>query len=84
MRRILDAKYKKADLNKVTTKQCQHLNTKERKILLRILRKFKDMFDVKLGKWNTSLVDLELKDDEKPVYLQPYSVPRVHEAMFKN
>ena len=83
MRRILDAKYEKAELNKVTTKQCQHLNTKERKILLRILRKFKDMFDVKLGKWNTSLVDLELKDDENPVYLRPYSVPRVHAAMFR-
>ena len=28
MRRILDANYEKADLNKVMTEQCQHLNIK--------------------------------------------------------
>ena len=67
MRRILHAKYEKADLNKVTTKQCQHLNTKERKILLRLLRKFKDLFGVTLDTWNTSRVELELKDDSKLV-----------------
>ena len=36
---ILDANYKKADLNKVMTKQCQHLNTKEFERILIILRK---------------------------------------------
>ena len=34
MRRILDAKYEKSDLNKVMITQCQHPNTKERKRLL--------------------------------------------------
>ena len=38
MRRILDVKYKKADLNEVMTKQCQkHLTTKEFHRLLQIL-----------------------------------------------
>ena len=58
MRIILDVKYKKSDLNKVMTKKCQHLNNKERKILLILLRKFKDMFDGMLGTWNTTPVDL--------------------------
>ena len=30
MRRVIDAKYKKADLNKVMTKQCQQLSAEER------------------------------------------------------
>ena len=36
-----------------------------------------------LGTWNTTPLDLELKDDADPVFLRTYSVPRVHEAMFK-
>ena len=35
-----------------------------------------------LGTWNTTLVELELKDDEKPVFLRTYSVPRMNETMF--
>ena len=41
------------------------------------------MFDGTLGMWNTTLVDLELKDKEKPVRSQPYQVPKVHETMFR-
>ena len=33
--------------------------------------------------YNTTLLDLELKDDAKPVCLQPYPATRAHEAMFK-
>ena len=49
MRRILDAKYEKADLNKVMTEQFKHLNTKECKRLMKILRKFEYLFDRTLG-----------------------------------
>ena len=31
--------------------------------------------------WNTTPVDLELKDDAEPLYLRPYPVPRLHEAI---
>ena len=83
MCRILDAKYKSYDLNKVMDEQFQHLNATERYRLLNILNKSKDLFDSTLGTWNTTMVDLELKDDAKPVCLQPYPVPRVHKSMFK-
>ena len=69
MRRILDAQYEKADLNNVTTEQCQHINSTERYILLNILKKSKDMFDGTLGTWNTTPVDLELKHLKPPVNL---------------
>ena len=38
MRRILDAKYKKADLIKVMTKQCQHLNDEGHKKIMILFR----------------------------------------------
>ena len=64
---ILDDKYEKADINKVTTEQCQHLSPIERESLLDLLNKFEDLFDGNLGTWNTTPVELELKDDLKPV-----------------
>ena len=67
MRRILDEKYKKVELNKVMTKKFQHLYAEEREILLYLLRIFEGLFDGSTGTWNTKTVDLELKDDEKPV-----------------
>ena len=79
MRRILDVKYKKADLNEVMNKQCQkHLTATEHHALLQLLNKFEDLFDGTLGTWNTTPVYLELKDDVKPVCSQPYPVPKVH------
>ena len=55
MRRILYAKYKKTDLNAVTTKKChKHLTAMERHALLQILMKFEDLFDGTLGTWNTT------------------------------
>ena len=65
------------------TKQCQHINTKAPKRILNLLRSFEDLFDGTMGTWNTTPVDLELRDDAKPVCSQPYPVPRVHKAMFR-
>ena len=39
MRRILDAKYEKADPNKVMTEKCQHQYTEKPERLLALLRK---------------------------------------------
>ena len=83
MRRILDARYKKVNLNKIMIEQCQHLTTTERHRLLHLLNKFEYLFDGTLGTWKTTPVDLELKDDAKPVCLQPYPLPKAHETMFK-
>ena len=58
MRIILNAKYEKADLNKVMNKQCQHLSTYECEKLLALMNLFEDIFDGMLGIWNTKLVYL--------------------------
>ena len=83
MRKILDAKYEKAHQNKVITKKCQHLSTKEHEIILTLLQSSKYLFDSTLGMWNTTPVDLELKDDSKLVCSRTYPVSREHEAMSK-
>ena len=36
MRRILDAKYEKADLNKIMREKCQHLAPRERENILKL------------------------------------------------
>ena len=54
----LDAKYEKAHQNKVITKKCQHLSTKEHEIILTLLRRSEDLCNGTLGTWNTTLVYL--------------------------
>ena len=66
MRRFLDAKYKKDDIKKVMTEQCQQLSSSERESLLNLKKKLK-FFDIIIGTWNTAPVDSEFKDDAKPV-----------------
>ena len=57
MRIIIGVKYERVDLNKVMTKQCQHLSTKESEILLALLRNFEDVFNGASVTWNTTSVD---------------------------
>ena len=83
MRRILDAKYKKADLNKVMIEQWQHLIPRKQKSLLNILKTFEDLFDGSLGMWNNAPVDFESKDDVNPVCSRPYPLPMVHKSIFR-
>ena len=46
----LDAKYGKADLSEVMTKQCQkYLTDTEHHAILQLLKKFEDLFDGTLG-----------------------------------
>ena len=82
MRRILDAKYEKADLDKVAN-ECTHLTEDERTKLKMLLKKHEYLFEGKLGEWNTPPVDFELKDDVTPYHARPYPIPHVHKATFK-
>jgi hypothetical protein len=43
--RILDAKYKKADLQSIVQNNCKHLSADYQKKLLQILKKYKSLFD---------------------------------------
>ena len=50
---ILDAKYKKADLQSIVQNNCKHLSANHQKKLLQLLKKYKSLFDGTLGDWKT-------------------------------
>ena len=59
---ILDAKYKKANLDEVV-KQHSDLNKEQRLKLLRLLRNHESLFDGTLGTWTGDPYSIHLKDD---------------------
>ena len=69
LRAILDAKYEKVYLHKVMKKQCQHLTMTQRNELLKLLQRFKELFDGKIDTWKTDRVNFELKKDTNPICL---------------
>ncbi len=51
--RILDTKYKRADLQSIVKDNCKHLSTNQQKKLLQLLKKYEPLFDGTLGDWKT-------------------------------
>ncbi len=76
--KILDAKYEKADLNAVEADNCKHLSVPVREKLLKLLTKFKDLFDGTLGNYYTEPVSLKLKEGAKPYHGKPFPTPKAH------
>ena len=60
MVRILDANYKRADLQAVVD-SCTHLSSTNQKLLLELLTEYEPLFDGTLGAWKTTPVSFELK-----------------------
>jgi hypothetical protein len=56
VRQILDAKYKKADLQSIIGNNCKHLSTNQKNKLLQLLKKYELLFDGTLGDWKTKSV----------------------------
>jgi hypothetical protein len=78
---ILDAKYKKADLNKVVQDSGLTLTSQDK--LLHLLQQHEHLFDGTLGDWNTTPVDFELQEDVKPFHARPFTVPKIHEETLR-
>ena len=77
IKKILNAKYKAADLEQVCSAQ-DHLQTAQWQKLLALLERYADLFDGMLGKWNATQVNLELKEGAPPYHVRPYPIPKVH------
>ena len=82
MKRILDAKYSKADI-KTTTESYTHLDPQERNELYTLLKKYESLFDGNLGTWHGKHYDIKLKPDAEPYHGKPFPVPRIHELALK-
>ena len=82
LKKILDAKYEKADLRAVAD-ACTHLEPEQREALFNLLTKHNQLFDGTLGKWKEEDYSIELKPDAKPYHARAFPIPKVHEGTLK-
>ena len=73
--RILDANYKKADLQAIVDDNCTHLSNHNQDLLLKLLTDFEPLFDETLGAWKTMPVAFELKEGAKPYHGRTFTFP---------
>jgi len=77
VKRILDAKCEKADVDKICLEQAE-LNQEQRDQLAVLLRKCEALFDGQLGRWHGQEVKLELKEGAKPHHARAYHTTMSH------
>ena len=82
IKKILDAKYVKANLEEVA-KANEKLKQEEQTKLLALLRKYESLFDGTLGTWKGSKYHIELKPDAKPYHAKAFPIPRIHQSTLK-
>ncbi len=80
---ILDAKYKKGDLQAIVRDNCKHLSTDQQKKLLQLLKKYELLFNGALGDWKTKPVSFQLKEGVSPYHGQAFPVPKIHKDTIK-
>ena len=56
---ILNAKYKKADLQSIVRDNCKHLSANQKRKLLQLLTKYESLFDGTLGDWKNKPVSFQ-------------------------
>ncbi len=76
--RILDAKYKKADLQSIVRDYCKHLSADHQKKLLQLLKKYESLFGGTVSNWKTKPVSFQLREGVLPYHDRAFPVPKVH------
>ena len=79
---ILDAKYEKANLNKLV-RDAIYLDRAEQDKLLKLLKKYESVFDGTLGKWIGRPYNADLRKDAAPYHVKPYSIHKSYEMTLK-
>jgi hypothetical protein len=74
--RIIDAKYKKADLQSIVRDNFKHPSTDQKKKLLQLLMKYESLFDGTLDDWKTKPVSFQLKEGVSPYHDRAFPVPK--------
>jgi len=82
VKKILDAKCDKADIEKICEEQAE-LGKQEREQMAVLLRKHEALFDGQLGRWHGQEVKLELQEGAKPHHAHACNVPRCHVQTLK-
>jgi hypothetical protein len=76
--RILDARYKKADLQSIVRDNCKHLSADQQKKLPLLLKKYESLFDGTLGDWKTKPVSFQLREGVFPHHGRAFPVLEIH------
>ncbi len=82
IKRILEAKYAKANLDEVA-KANDKLNLEQQTKLHALLKELEDLFDGQLGTWKGSKYKIELKEGAKPYHSRAFPIPRIHQQTLK-
>ena len=82
MKRILYAKYYKADI-KTITESSTNLDPQEINDLYTLLNKYECLFEGNIGTWHGKPYDIKIKPDAEPYHGKPFPVPRIHILTFK-
>ena len=62
---------------------CKHLSISQRNSMLKLLLKYKELFDGTLGDFKTDLVSFTLKEGANPYHGRPYPIPHAQLKVFK-
>jgi hypothetical protein len=81
--RILDANYKRADLQSIVKDKCKHLTANQQTKILQLLTKYESLFDGTLGDWKTKPVSFQLKEVVSPYHGRAFPVPKVYKETIK-
>ena len=82
MAKILDAKYKPANLDQIV-EDIDHLSTEEKQKLHQLLTEYESLFDGTLGHWKDANYNVELKADATPYHARPYPIPKAYKATLR-
>ena len=83
MIKIVDAKYEKVDIETTVRNNYNHLSSKEKTMLLKVLTDFDPLFDGTLGNWKMKPVSLQVKADVTIYHGIAYPVPKGHLQVLK-
>ena len=82
IKKILDAKYKKANLEELVP-TLKYLNKVKQTKLYKFLKKYEAMFDGTLGNYTGSKYKIELRENVTPYHARPFPIPKIHEETLK-
>ena len=82
IKRILEAKYEPADLDKVAAANSE-LSDEEQKSLKRLLVQYQSLFDGTVGEWKGEEYNIELKPGVQPYHARAYPIPRAYEQTLR-
>eukprot|EP00957_Ditylum_brightwellii_P107619 8210680-Ditylum_brightwellii.AAC.1 len=80
---ILQAKYKKANLEKEVEDNCLQLKSGQCKQLIKLLTKFEKLIHDTLGTWKNTKYDIKLKPGVAPYHGIPYSIPQAYKQQLQ-